>query len=79
VEQLRGDLDLAQEAVGAEPSGELRPQHPHPHAAAVSQVVGKVHRGHAAAPELAPEAVPLRQGALQLAARRRRFHALHPE
>ncbi|CAA9302889.1 MAG: hypothetical protein AVDCRST_MAG40-471, partial [uncultured Gemmatimonadaceae bacterium] len=75
VEELRGDLDLAQEAVGADPAHEVRPQHLHGDRAAVPQVLGEVHGGHAAAPELAPKVVALGDCALQPAERCRRVHA----
>ena len=46
--ELRRDLDLAQEPVGAERGGQLRPHHLHRHLAMVLQVRGQVHRRHPA-------------------------------
>ena len=50
-------LDLAQEALGPERGGQLGVQHLERDRAVVPEVVGEVHRGHAAAPELALEPV----------------------
>ena len=52
-----GGLDLAQEALGAERRGELGVQHLERDGAVVPEVAGEVDGGHAAATELALEAV----------------------
>ena len=43
-----GDLHFAEEAIGAERRGELRPHHLHRHAAMVLEVLGEVDRRHPA-------------------------------
>ncbi len=52
-----GDLDLAEEPLGPERGGQLGPQHLHRDLAVVLDVLGEVHGGHAALPELALEPV----------------------
>ena len=52
-----GDLDLAGEPLGAERGGQLGAQDLHRHLAVVLQVLGEVHRRHAALAELALDAV----------------------
>ena len=59
-------LDLAQEALAAEGGRQLRPEHLDGDLAVVLQVVGEVDHGHAAAPELALEAVLAGKGVLQV-------------
>ena len=63
--QPGGELDLALEALGAERGGELGMQHLERDRAVVLEVLGEVDRGHAAAAELALEAVAIGEGRLQ--------------
>ncbi len=60
-----GELDLALEPLGAERGGELGVQHLERHRAVVPEVVGEVHRGHAAPAELALDPVSPGQMRLQ--------------
>ena len=55
--QRRCGLDLHHEALGAEHGGQFRLQHLDRDLAVVLQVLGEVHRGHAAGAELALDAV----------------------
>src|SRR5204863_7358702 len=55
--ELRGDLDLAQKALGAECVGKFRLQDLERDGAVVPQVLGEVDGGHPAVAELALEAV----------------------
>ena len=55
--QRRGDADLSQEPLGADSGTELRVQHLDRDVATVSEVVREVHRRHAAASQLALDAV----------------------
>ena len=48
--EIGGDLDLGQEALGADDGGELGAEHLDRDVAVVAQVVGEVDRRHAAAP-----------------------------
>ena len=74
--QPGGQLDLAQEPLGAERGGELGVEHLERDRAVVPEVLGEVDRRHAAAPELALERVAVGEG---LAQRRRRLtHAGAP-
>ena len=57
--QAGGDLDLAQESPAAQGGGELRMQHLDGDRPVVLQVLGEVHRCHAALPELALDGVAL--------------------
>jgi len=50
--QVGGGFDLLQEARATDDRGQLRPQHLERHLAIVLDVVGQVHRGHAALAEL---------------------------
>ena len=54
--QARGEPDLALEALGAERRGEVGMQHLERNGALVLNVAGQIHRGHAAAPDLAFDA-----------------------
>ena len=63
--QAGGDLDLAGEPLGTERGRQLRPKNLHRHPAVVLQVLGEVHRGHAALAQLPLDAVAVGQGALQ--------------
>ena len=60
--QPGGDPDLAEEPLGSERGGELGAQHLERHGPIVPEVVGEVDRGHAAAAELALDAVAIGQG-----------------
>jgi hypothetical protein len=51
--KVGGELDLLEEAPGAEHRGELRVEHLHRHEAAVADVAGEIDGGHAAPAELA--------------------------
>ena len=55
--QVGGGLDLGEEPLGAEDGGELGVQHLERDLAVVLEVVGEVHRRHAARAELALDAV----------------------
>ena len=59
--KLGGHLDFAHEAVGAEGRRQVRLQHLHRHLAVVLEVLGQVHRGHAADAEFAFDAVAVGQ------------------
>jgi len=63
--QPGGDLDLAQEPVGAQRLRQLGPEHLYRHLAVVSQVLGQIHRRHAPLAQLPLEAVAVGQGAGQ--------------
>ena len=56
------ERDLGEESLGADDRGQFRPQHLDRDAAVVPDVLGQVDGGHAALPELALEAVAVRQG-----------------
>ena len=58
--------DLAEKAVGADCGSKLRVEDLKRDRAVVLEVLGEVDRGHAPAPELALDAVPVRQGRRQL-------------
>jgi hypothetical protein len=55
--EIGGELDLGQEALGADDGRELGAQHLHRDPAVVAEVLGEVHRGHAARADLVLEAV----------------------
>jgi len=57
--QPGGDPDLAEEAVGAEYGGELRPEHLERDPPVVLEIAGEMYRGHAAAAELALEPISI--------------------
>ena len=57
----RGELDFPLKPLGAEHGGELRMEHLERDRAVVAEVPGEVHRGHAAAAELALDRVPVEQ------------------
>ncbi len=63
--QAGGDLDFTEEPFTAQRGGQLRPQHLERHLAAVPQVLGEVHRGHAARADFPLDAVLVRQGGRQ--------------
>ena len=56
------DLDLAEETLAAERGGELGPQHLERHLAPVPEVLGEVHRGHAAGADFPLDAVAVGEG-----------------
>ena len=58
--ERRGDLDLAQKAIGAEHAGQFRAQDLHRHSSCVLQVAGEIDGRHSAAPELALDRVAIR-------------------
>ena len=66
--QPGGELDLAQEPLGAERCGELRMEHLERDRPVVLQVLGQVDGRHAAAAELAVERVAVGEGGLELRA-----------
>ncbi len=57
-----GQVDLAEEALGTQGSGELRMEQLQGDPPVMLEVLGEVDRGHAAAPELALEHVALTEG-----------------
>ena len=69
--KLRGDLDLAQEALGPERGGELRAEHLDRHLATMAQIFGQIDRGHPALPDLAVEHVAFTKGGGQAGERAR--------
>ncbi|CAN5760637.1 hypothetical protein BH23GEM3_BH23GEM3_00480 [soil metagenome] len=60
--QARCGLDLLQEAVGAEHSGEFGPQHLQRNLAVVLQILGKIDGGHTAFAESTLDAVSVGEG-----------------
>ena len=56
-----GNRDLAQEPLRAQRGRDLGPQHLQRDGPIVLLIVGEIHRRHAAAAELALDAVPARQ------------------
>ena len=63
--EARGDLDLPQEAVGADRRGQLRPEHLERHVAAVLEIFGEVDRRHAPRAEFPLDAIPAGEGRIQ--------------
>ena len=60
--QVGDGLDLAEEPLGADHRRELRPQHLDRDLAVVLQVLGEIHRRHAALPQLPLDAVAVGEG-----------------
>jgi hypothetical protein len=60
--QPSGDLDLPEESLRAERGGELGAQDLERHGPIVPEVAGEIHGGHAAAAELALDAIAIGQG-----------------
>ena len=60
--EVRGRPDLGQKPVGADHRRELGPEHLDRDLADVLQVLGEIHRGHAAGAELALDAIAIGQG-----------------
>jgi hypothetical protein len=60
--QAGGDPDLQEEPLGSEQGGELGAQDLESDGPIVPEVVGEVDRGHAAASELALDAIAIGQG-----------------
>ena len=60
--EVGGDLDLAQEPVGPDRSGQLRPEDLDGDLAAVPEVLGEEHRGHAAFAEQPLDVVAVAEG-----------------
>jgi hypothetical protein len=63
--ELGGDVDLAEEPIGAERSGELGLEDLHRHLAAMLRVLGDVDGGHPAVPDFTFDGVAPRQRTLQ--------------
>ena len=63
--QPGGDFDLAEEALGPEGRGQLRPQHFDRHLAVMPQVLGQVHRRHPAMTQLPHDGVAVGERFLQ--------------
>ena len=61
----RGDGDLAQEPLGAKGAREVGPEHLDRDASAMSRVLRRVHRGHAAGAHLAFEPVSVAKRSLE--------------
>ena len=61
----RSDFDFARETLGTQGGGQLGAKHLHRHRPAVFQVLGEVHRGHAALTQLSLEAVAVGEGGRQ--------------
>jgi len=59
--QRRDGLDLAEEPFGPDHRGQLRPEHLDRHPAVVLEVLGEVHRGHAARAQLPLDGVAVGQ------------------
>jgi hypothetical protein len=55
------DLDLAEEPLGSQGSGQLGPKDLHGHGAVMPEILGEVDGRHPAMTELALEAVPVGQ------------------
>jgi hypothetical protein len=60
--EIGGELDLLEEPLRADDGGQLGVQHLDGDVAVVLEVLGEVHRGHAARAELALEAVAVGEG-----------------
>jgi hypothetical protein len=60
--QTGGEVDLALEPLRAQRGRELRQQHLEGDRPLVTEVLGEVNRGHAAAPELALEGIAAGEG-----------------
>src|SRR5688572_22180577 len=60
--QVRGELDLLEEPVGAQDGGELGVEDLDGDLAAVLQIFGEIHGRHAAAAELPLDAIAIREG-----------------
>ena len=73
--QAGGHLDLAEEPVRAERGGEVGTEDLHRHLAVVLEVLGEVHRRHAALTQLALEAIAVGEGGHQ--AIEQLGHAVH--
>jgi hypothetical protein len=67
--QSRGRADLAQEPLGAQAQCQVREEDLERDGPVVAEVAGEVDHGHAAAPELSLESVPLPQRVLKAVAR----------
>jgi hypothetical protein len=66
VTQLRGELDLAQEAISTHGGGEFGAQYFHGDLALVPQVTGEKHNCHSAAADLILDGVAVGKGRLQV-------------
>ena len=65
--EIGGELDLSQEALGADDGGELGPQQLERDPPVVPEILGQVDGRHAAGADLAFDPVAVRQGPLQAA------------
>ena len=63
--EVGGELDLGQEALGADHGRQLGPEHLERHPPVVPDVLGQVDGGHAAGADLAVEPVAVGQGGLE--------------
>ena len=63
--EVGGELDLGQEALGADHGGELGAQHLERDAAVVADVLGEIDGRHAAGADLTVQAIAVRQGGLE--------------
>ena len=76
VTQTRRDRDFLQEAFGANGPADIRIDDFHRDAAVVLEIFGQVHRGHAAAAQLAFDAIARNLGAASSSRISRRIHGL---
>ena len=60
-----GDLDLGQEAIGAQDGAELGPEHLERHLALVLEIVGQIDRRHPSLAQLPLDAVAIGEDAGQ--------------
>ncbi len=65
VMKLGGNLDLAEETLGAECSRQFWPQHFHRHLTVVFQVLSEVDRRHAARADFLQDGVAVREGVFE--------------
>jgi hypothetical protein len=59
--QVGDGLDLEQESLGADDGRQFGPEHFDRHPAPMLEILGQVHRGHAALPQLPLDAVAVGQ------------------
>ena len=64
--QAGGQLDLAEESIGAQGRGKLGPEQLDRHGAMVLQILGEIDRRHAAGPDFPLDLVPLGKRRLEL-------------
>ncbi len=68
--EVGGGPDLGQKTLSTDDGGKLGPQHLDRDLAAVAQVVGQIHGGHAALPQLAVDPVAVGQTCREAVERR---------